>query len=414
MTNTLGMHRTVTEAVRSWSDRLVALSHGLHDEPETALQEHRSAARIGDLLETAGFTVTRGVADLPTALVATRGSGDLVIGFCAEYDALPGIGHACGHNVNGAAAVGAALALAAVADEIDLTVKLIGTPAEEDIGGKVLLLDAGVFDDVAAAMMVHAAPDDSVGASSLAIGAWDITYRGKPSHAALAPWEGINALDAMTVAHTAVGLLRQQLPPGVVVHGIVTDGGQAVNVIPARTRARCEVRAPTVEQLGEAWRRVRACFEAGALATGAELELRPHGKDFADLRQDPDMTDVYVRALGELGRTAMSRYGETMASTDMGNVSQLIPTIHPTIGYDTDGAKQHTPEFTAFGKSPGADRAVLDGATALALTGAGLATSQAQRSRLLDGVRRRQRSQPAAGGANSSPPTRAVRLAPGA
>ncbi|MET8273605.1 M20/M25/M40 family metallo-hydrolase [Streptomyces sp. NPDC005096] len=202
MTNTLGMHRTVTEAVRSWSDRLVALSHGLHDEPETALQEHRSAARIADLLETAGYTVTRGVADLPTALLATRGSGDLVIGFCAEYDALPGIGHACGHNVNGAAAVGAALALAAVADELDLTVKLIGTPAEEDIGGRVLLLDAGVFDDVAAAMMVHAASDDSVGASSLAIGAWDITYRGKPSHAALAPWEGINALDAMTVAHT--------------------------------------------------------------------------------------------------------------------------------------------------------------------------------------------------------------------
>lgn len=136
MTNTLGMHGTVTEAVRSWSDRLVALSHGLHDEPETALQEHRSAARIAGLLKTAGFTVTQGVADLPTALVATCGSGDLVIGFCAEYDALPGIGHACGHNVNGAAAVGAALALAAVAGELDLTVKLIGTPAEEDIGGR--------------------------------------------------------------------------------------------------------------------------------------------------------------------------------------------------------------------------------------------------------------------------------------
>ncbi|MET8535157.1 peptidase dimerization domain-containing protein [Streptomyces sp. NPDC005065] len=243
-------------------------------------------------------------------------------------------------------------------------------------------------------LMVHAAPDDSVGASSLAIGAWDITYRGKPSHAALAPWEGINALDAMTVVHTAVGLLRRQLPPGVVVHGIVTDGGQAVNVIPARTRARCEVRALTVEQLGEAWQRVRARFEAGALATGAELELHPHGRGFADLRQDPDMTEAYVRALGELGRTAKSRHGETMASTDMGNVSQLIPTIHPTIGYDTEGAKQHTPEFTAYGKSPGADRAVLDGATALALTGARLATSQAQRSRLLDGVRRRQRSRP--------------------
>lgn len=396
MTYPRGVHRTVTEAVRSWSGQLVALSHGLHDEPETALQEHRAAARIAGLLESAGFTVTRGVADLPTALVATRGTGDLVIGFCAEYDALPGMGHACGHNVNGAAAVGAALALAAVADELGLTVKLIGTPAEEDYGGKVHLLDAGVFDDVAAAMMVHAAPDDSVGASSLAIGAWDVTFRGKPSHAALAPWEGVNALDAMTVAHTALGLLRQQLPPGVIVHGIVTDGGQAVNVIPARTSARCEVRARSTEQLAEAWLRVRACFEAGALATGAELELRAHGRDFADLRQDPDMTLAYADALGELGRTATPRHGETMASTDMGNVSQVIPTIHPTIGYDTGGAKQHTPEFTAYGKSPGADRAVLDGATALALTGADLAVSPVQRARLLDGVRQRKRSQPTA------------------
>ncbi|MER7986348.1 amidohydrolase [Streptomyces noursei] len=392
MTDTSAAHRTVTDAVRSWGERLVALSHGLHDEPETALQEHRSAAKIAGLLESGGFTVTRGVADLPTSLVATRGTGDLVIGFCAEYDALPGIGHACGHNVNGAAAVGAALALAAAADELGLTVKLIGTPAEEDIGGKVLLLDAGVFDDVAAAMMVHAAPEDSVGASSLAIGAWDVTYLGTPSHAALAPWAGVNALDAMTIAHTAIGLLRQQLPPGVVVHGIVTDGGQAVNVIPARTGARCEVRAPDGEQLATAWRRVRACFEAGALATGTELQLRPRGRDFADLRQDPDMTRVYAGVLGGLGRTAVPRYGESMASTDMGNVSQLVPTIHPTIGYDTGGAQQHTPEFTAYGKSPGADRAVLDGATALALTGVGLATSPAQRSRLLDGVRKRQRS----------------------
>lgn len=381
--------RAVADAVGSWSEQLVGLSHALHDEPETALQEHSAAARIGDLLETAGFTVTRGVADLPTALVATHGTGELVIGFCAEYDALPGIGHACGHNVNGAAAVGAALGLAAVADELGLTVKLIGTPAEEDIGGKVLLLDAGVFDDVAAAMMVHAAPDDTVGASSLAVGAWDVTYRGKPSHAAMAPWEGINALDAMTVAHTAIGLLRQQLPPGVVVHGIVTDGGQAVNIIPARTGARCEVRALTVEQLGAAHQRVRACFEAGALATGADLELEAHGREFHDLRQDPGMTRAYVEALGELGRTATPLHGESMASTDMGNVSQYVPTIHPTIGYETGGARQHTPEFTAYGKSGGADRAVLDGATALALTGAALAAAPEQRSRLLDGVRER-------------------------
>ncbi|MEU5237448.1 amidohydrolase [Streptomyces lydicus] len=376
----------VASSVRDWSERLLALSHSLYDEPETALAEHRSAAKIADLLETAGFTVARGVGELPTALLATRGAGELVLGLCAEYDALPGIGHACGHNVNGAASVGAALGLAAVADALGLTVKLIGTPAEEDIGGKVLLLEAGAFDDVAAAMMVHAAPDDSVGASSLAIGAWDITYRGAPSHAAVAPWEGVNALDAMALAHTAIGLLRQQLPPGVVVHGIVTEGGQAVNVIPARTRARYEVRAPTLEQLTHVRERVRACFEAAALATGATLELRPHGRDFAELRQDPYLTEAYVRAARELGRTVRARDGQPLASTDMGNVSRQLPTLHPTIGYPTGGAAQHTPEFAAHGKSPGADRAVLDGAIALGLVAVDLATSESQRRRLLDGV----------------------------
>ncbi|MEU6658354.1 M20 family metallopeptidase [Streptomyces sp. NPDC046821] len=389
MTDTTTLRNKAAAAVRAGSQQLVELSHGLHREPETALEEHRAAARIAALMKRAGFTVTTEAGGLPTALVATYGTGELVIAFCAEYDALPGIGHACGHNVNGAAAVGAALGLAAVADELGVTVKLVGTPAEEDIGGKVLLIDAGVFDDVAAAMMVHADAHDSVGASSLAIGAWDIRYDGQPAHAALAPWEGVNALDAMTLAHTAIGMLRQQLPPGVLVHGIVTDGGQAVNVIPARTAARCEIRARTLEQLEEAWRRVRACFEAGALATGTTLEVRSHGRDFADLRQDPYMSDAYAEAARGLGRTVLSRHGESMASTDMGNVSHLVPTIHPTVGYDTGGTKHHTPEFTAYGTTPGADLAVLDGATALAQVGVDLATSREQRARLLDGVRKR-------------------------
>ncbi|MFD7293447.1 amidohydrolase [Streptomyces sp. NPDC059897] len=387
--HSVSVHDEVTRAVHAWRERLVALSHSLHAEPETALQEHRSAAKIAELLGAAGFTVTRPLDSLPTALDATYGSGELVLAFCAEYDALPGIGHACGHNVNGAAAVGAALGLAAVADRLGVTVRLIGTPAEEDIGGKVLLIDAGIFDSVAAALMAHAAQEDTVGASSLAIGAWDITYRGRPAHAALAPWEGVNALDALTVAQTAIGVLRQQLPPGSLVHGIVTDGGRAPNVIPDTACARYEVRAPTVEQLTAVQRRVRACFEAGALATGAELELVPHGRDFADLRQDPFLTEAYVAAARSLGRDPQSRHGDTTASTDMGNVSRLLPSIHPTIGYDTAGASQHTVEFAAHGTTPGADRAVIDAAAALALAAAAAATDEEQRSRLLAGVERR-------------------------
>ncbi|MGW0931025.1 amidohydrolase [Streptomyces sp. NPDC002644] len=371
-------------AVRGHRRSLVALSHSLHAEPETALKEHRSAAKIASLAEEAGFQVTRAVAGLPTAFVATHGTGDLVVALCAEYDALPGIGHACGHNVNGAAAAGAALGLAAVADLLGITVKLIGTPAEEDIGGKALLLEAGVFDDVAAALMAHAAPEDSVGASSLAIGAWDVVYRGRPAHAALAPWEGVNALDAITLAHAAVGMLRQQLPPGTMVHDIVLEAGHAVNVIPESARARYELRARTLEDLAHARRRVRACLEAAALATGAELELTPHGADFADLRQDEFLTAAYTRAARALGRDPVDRRNEVMASTDMGNVSHVLPALHPTIGYDTGGALHHTEPFARHGNSPGADRAVVDAATALAHVGVELATDPGQRQRCLD------------------------------
>ncbi|WP_245172690.1 amidohydrolase [Streptomyces achromogenes] len=384
-TRTGGRALTIAaDAVRAREPDLIALSHSLHAEPETAMREHKSAAKITSLAENAGFDVTRGVAGLPTAFVATHGSGELVVALCAEYDALPGIGHACGHNVNGAASVGAALGLAAVADALGITVKLIGTPAEEDIGGKALLLEAGVFDDVAAAFMVHAAPEDSVGASSLAVGAWDVAYTGKPSHAALAPWEGVNALDAIALAHTAVGLLRQQLPPGVLVHDIVFEAGHAVNVIPETARARYELRARTTEDLAHARRRVRACLEAAALATGAELELTEHGADFADLRQDEFLTAAYTRAARSLGRDPVDRRGEVMASTDMGNVSHILPALHPTIGYDTQGALHHTAPFARYGNSAGADRAVIDAAIALAQVGVELATDSAQRKRCLD------------------------------
>lgn len=376
------------EAAEARRESLTGLSHRLHADPETAFEEHRAAAACAGLAAASGFEVENGVAGLPTAFVATKGSGDLVLAFCAEYDALPGIGHACGHNVNGAAALGAALALGDVADEAGVTVKLLGTPAEEDSGGKVYMAEAGLFDGVAAAMMAHAHSDDEAGAGSLAISAWDAVFTGRPAHAASAPWEGVNALDALTVAQTAIGLLRQQFPRDGVVHGIVTDGGQAPNIIPARAAARYEVRASTWERMDALRTRVHACFEAGALATGAGLELTAHGRDFADLRQDPAMTSAYTRAAEALGRRVKQPTAHG-SSTDMGNVSHLVPAIQPMLGYDTGGAKQHTQEFAAYGISPSADRAVIDGAIALAWTGVELASDPEQRARLLHGVRER-------------------------
>ncbi|MEU0128958.1 MULTISPECIES: amidohydrolase [unclassified Streptomyces] len=371
-------------ALAARRDDVVALSHSLHAEPELAYEEHRSARKITDLVEGAGFAVERGVCDLPTAFTATAGSGDLVIGICAEYDALPGIGHACGHNVNGAAAVSGALALAAVADEIGVTVKLLGTPAEESGGGKVDMLRGGAFDDVAAAMMVHAAPQDGVGMNSLAISSWKVRYTGRAAHAAAMPHRGVNAADAMMIAQVAIAAYRQQMTPGCVVSGVQTSGGTAANVIADRAAAEYDCRAGTAEELRELQARIRACFEAGALASGAELALETVGNDYADLRQDLEISRAYVAAAAALGRDLppvdpMVRGG----STDMGNVSHFVPTIHPMIGYDCGDAIMHNPEFTRYGVTPHADRALLDGGLAMAWTAVGLACDPDQRAGLL-------------------------------
>ncbi|WP_331244944.1 M20/M25/M40 family metallo-hydrolase, partial [Mycobacterium colombiense] len=213
---------SVEDVVRRRGADLVELSHDIHGEPELAFAEHRSCAKAQALVAERGFEITAAAGGLDTAFRADFGSGPLTIGICAEYDALPEIGHACGHNIIAASAVGTALALAEVADDLGLRVSLLGTPAEEAGGGKALLLKAGVFDDIAAAVMLHPGPADIAAARSLALSEATVNYRGKESHAAVAPHQGINAVDAVTVAQVAIGLLRQQLAPGQLVHGIVT------------------------------------------------------------------------------------------------------------------------------------------------------------------------------------------------
>ena len=263
------MEAVLTAAVQRRADELCRLSHSIHAEPELAFAEHRSATKVAQLAEAEGFEVEYAVGGLETAFTATYGTGSLVIGLCAEYDALPEIGHACGHNVIAAASTGAALALREVADRLDLTIKLLGTPAEESGGGKVLLLERGVFDDVAMAMMVHPAPDETCACTSLAITDLRLQYSGMAAHAASAPHRGRNAADALTVAQVAVGLLRQHLEPRHMLHGIVTHGGAAPNIIPAHTSAVYYLRAPDAGSLRQLEARVRDCFEAGPWPPGA-------------------------------------------------------------------------------------------------------------------------------------------------
>jgi amidohydrolase len=370
-------------------EQLVALSHAVHADAEIRFEEHTSSQRCADALDAVGFDVTLGVAGLDTAFVATVGSGDLHVGICAEYDALPGIGHACGHNVIAAAAVGAGSALAEVADDLGLTVSVFGTPAEEGGGGKITMMDAGLFDGVHAAMMVHPAPYEAVTMPCLAVQHLDIAYTGRSAHASAYPQLGVNAADALTVAQVGIGLMRQHIAPSARIHGIVTHGGDAPNIVPERTTGRWYVRASDLAQLGVLRPRVERCFEAGALATGSTLEITAPSKPYSEMRADVELGAIYQHQAETLGRDfpVASSEDQLSGSTDMANVSLRVPTIHPMVRIESNGAVNHQPEFTAACANASADRAVRDGALAMARTAAVAAADDGVRSRLLAGVR---------------------------
>ncbi|WP_440312076.1 amidohydrolase [Leucobacter chromiireducens] len=363
----------IAERLTAAFPELVALSDDLHAHPELGWEEHRSSAAVAAALRAHGFAVEHPYLGFDTALCARvepSGPTRFTVGFLAEYDALPGLGHACGHNLISAMAVGAAIALAAVADETGIAVEVIGTPAEEGGGGKIVLLERGAFANLDLALMAHPAPVDVAEARPFAVTHWHVQYDGRAAHAAAYPERGVNANDALLIAQVALGLLRQQLPAGVRVHGVQTRGGEAPNAIPERTEARWYVRAETTEQLIDLEARVRACFAAGALATGAELTITPESERYAEMRTDEETLDRYRANLRALGRSFdVDPAAATMnrASTDMGNVSQIVPAIHPYIGVGGD-ASNHQPAFAAACVGELAERALRDGATALAWT----------------------------------------------
>jgi amidohydrolase len=376
----------VEDAVRRRGADLVELSHAIHAEPELAFAEHRSCAKTQALVAERGFQITAAAGGLDTAFRADFGGGPLAVGVCAEYDALPGIGHACGHNIIAASAVGAALALADVADQLGLTVALLGTPAEEFGGGKVLLLNAGVFDDLAVAVMMHPGPVDIAAARSLTLSAVRVEYRGREAHASATPYLGVNAADAVTVAQVAIGLLRQQLAPGQQVHGIVSVGGQAANVIPSRTELQYTMRAIEASSLTELEAKVGDCFLAGAVATGCDYTVEPTEPVYDALKPDRWLADAVRAEMTRLGRAPLNEELEVahpLGSTDMGNVTQLLPGIHPMVAVDAGGASLHHPDFTAAAIGPSADKAVIEGAIMLARTVVRLAESPDQRDRVL-------------------------------
>lgn len=388
MTATSGIRDRIADVVQERRSELLGLSARLHGEPETAFHENASMERLRDLLAGAGFTVESGVAGLPTALRATYGTGDLTVGICAEYDALPEIGHACGHNVICAIGAGAALALASVADELGIRVVLLGTPAEEEGGGKVLMLDRGAFDELSVAVMAHPWPNIDIAderLTSLAVSRFRATFHGRASHAASAPHLGLNAADAAVVAQVAIGQLRQQVTGDSRISGYVVEGGRRTNIIPERVVLEYELRTPSATDLDALKERVLNCFRGAAVATGTTLEYHAIQPDYLDLRQDPWLMESYRRNICSVGREPSPDAATTTSSwsTDMGNVSQVLPSIHPLIGIYGAAGAPHTREFADAAASEAAEDTILDGATAVAWTGLDVALDEDARQRYL-------------------------------
>ncbi|ALE04835.1 peptidase M20 (plasmid) [Arthrobacter sp. ERGS1:01] len=373
----------VLASVAAEMPSLIDFSERLHATPELGWAEHQASAWTAELLEKHGFTVDRGYLGFDTAVRATFGSGSQRIGLMAEYDALPGLGHACGHNIIAATSVGAAIILSSFAAERDLTIELYGTPAEEGGGGKIELIKRGAFAGLNLAMMVHPGPVDSAEARPFAVAHHHVEYRGKSAHAAAYPDRGVNANDAFIIAQVALGLLRQQLAASTRVHGIQTRGGQAPNAIPEHTEGRWYVRAETLAELGPLDELVRRCFEAGALATGAELAITPESEPYSEFHTDERALGLYKAHAQSLGRrfdAPAEQATMNRASTDMGNVSQLVPAIHPYIGLGCFPASNHQPDFAAHCVGAAANQAIHDGAAALALTALDYTTTPQEHS----------------------------------
>ncbi len=346
------------------------ISRWLYENPEIQYQEYESSAKLAAYLADHGFTVNHPTHGLDTAFEATAGTTGPRVVICCEYDALPEIGQACGHNIIATAALGAGIAVAGLADELGIRVTVLGTPAEEGGGGKVDLIDAGAVEDAAASMMIHPGPADLLDPSFQARTSFTVEYFGKESHAAFAPQQGINALDAFVQAYMNVSTLRQQILPTDRVHCIINHGGDANNIIPKYTRSTWGIRSADGERLAELIPKVKACFEAAATSSGCRLEINQIGHSYLNMDNNAVMTSFFAANSAALGRPlpTEAEVGMSGGSSDMGNMSQVVPSIHPMIAIETNGAVNHQLEFASATITDSGDRAIRDGALAMAYT----------------------------------------------
>ncbi len=360
--------RVVSE-IENNRDELKELSLRIHANPEIAFQEEKASTWLSDYLRGKEFAVEKGICGLATAFRAGYGKGKPVIALLAEYDALPKLGHACGHNIIATSAVGAGIAAKLAVDEFGGTVQVMGTPGEESGGGKVYMVKGGAFKSVDAAMMIHPAGLNTVTTKFLALQALEVEFFGKSAHAAARPEAGINALEAMLMSYAGINSLRQHIRDSARIHGIITDGGDAPNIVPSHTAGRFIVRAVEDSYLEELKVRVLDCFIGAATATGARLKYKWGETRYAPLRNNFVLARMFRKNLQSLGRRVHlvdPRIG--IGSSDIGNVSQVIPSIHPLIAIDTARAVTHSPQFAKKAASEAGMRGLFDAAKALAMT----------------------------------------------
>jgi amidohydrolase len=381
----------IGDAVDALAAELEALSHRIHAHPELAYQEVQASGWLADFLRERGFDVERGVAGVATAFRAVLdcGPGPRVAVLC-EYDALPGIGHACGHNVIAAAGAGAGAALAAVRDRLPGgRIVVIGTPAEEGGGGKVRLIEGGVFQDVDAAMMIHGFDRNLVHQNLLGVTRVAFEFSGKAAHASADPWAGVNALDACIQTFNGIAMLRQQMRPDCRIHGIITHGGDVENVIPERAAATFSVRAPAIDLMWTLYERVVACAEGAARAAGCTLEVIPRDVVYEPMNSSAVLMDCFAANMRSLGLAEGAPIPDRVASSDIGNVSQRVPTIHPWIAIAPEGMAIHTREFREAAAGPLARAGLLAGAKAMAMTVVDLLADAASLARAKAAIPRR-------------------------
>jgi amidohydrolase len=366
------LKRDVCSAIDAMSADLIAASHAIHANPEMAFEEKFASTLLANAVESHGLAVERGAYGVPTAYAAEFGRmGISTMSLLSEYDALPGIGHACGHNIIAAAGLGAALGLSKLGGKLTGRIRYMGTPAEERGGGKEVMAQHGAFDGVDASMMVHPAGFDMVTMPCIALAEVEVVYHGRAAHASAMAFRGLNALDALVTAYQTIAQLRQHIQQTERIHGIIVDGGMAPNIVPERASGRFYVRARDGVELAALKKRVQACFEAGALATGTRLETNWGRVDCLDLKTNWPLAGAYEANAKALGRDLMdpSLLPPGLAgSTDMGNVSHRVPSIHPMIQVSPPSVVIHNADFTAYAKSERGDQAVIDGAKALAMT----------------------------------------------